>query len=79
MSTSKKRKRNDPEGCPFGEPFNTSSHTNAEVYMQITGRGDEKSSDENFVLVDAGGWASEALAKITLCSKVTFNFDIQYL
>ena len=42
--------------------------------MQLTGRFDKQCSDGNFVLVDAGGWASEALAKVTICSKVTCYF-----
>ena len=64
MSTSKKRKRDEPAGFPFGAPFDTSTDTNAEVYIQLTGRGTDQCADGNFVLIDAGGWASETLAKV---------------
>ena len=74
MSTSKKRKREvSPEGYPFGEPFNTSTHYNAETYMQLTGRGSEEPADPKEVLGDPGMWALEALANLNLNSQV-FSF-----
>ena len=74
MSTSKKRKRNEPAGFPSGAPFDTSTDTNAEVYIQLTGRGSDQCADANFVLIDAGGWASEALAKVIILDNTIIRF-----